>query len=236
MDEKQPVGARRPGPGVIAALLGAVALGGLTVTVGYGFATEYGDTGAPALEVAWRTVQSWSIGVGLTAAVAVGAALSARGSRPVALAAAAVVAGTALGLAAGGVLGTEAKYARYPTVPNCTDEFDGGPAMPVTRAAQRELEGLHHPAPFSGGGSSGVDGCSSELMMRDGEDPGPHYRTALPDAGWTVVTDTDEVLVAEKADQAFELALDDVGSWTVWVGPKGRSAPDLEEGQAGPRR
>ena len=236
MDEDMKSRSRRPGVALIAALVLAVMLGGLTVTIGYGFTVEYGDTSAPALEAAWHTVRDWAFGVGLTAAVALGAALSARRLRWVTVVALGVVAGTVLGLAVAGVVGTAAKYARYPDVPNCTDEFDGGPAMPVTRAAQRGFEAIEHPAPFSGGGSSGVDGCSSELMLRDGQDAGPHYRTALPADGWTIVTDTDEVLRAEKAGQAFELTLDDVGSSTVWIGPEGLGRRVLEDGQVGPRK
>ena len=197
---------------------------------------EYADTGAPALVTAWDSVRAWFVGIPLTGVVALGAALTARGSqRQAALVAAGLVAATVLGTAVAGVVGARVKYDRYPATPDCTDQFDGGPAMPVTRASQQAFEELDHPAPFSGGGSSGIDGCSSELMVRDGEDPTRHYRAALAAQGWTVVTDNDALLRAEKHGQAFDLTVDDVGMWTVWIGPEGLQQRSLEDGQVGPR-
>jgi hypothetical protein len=105
----------------------------------------------------------------------------------------------------------------------------------VTRAAQRGFESIDHPGPFGGGGSSGVDGCSTQVMARDHVDVRGHYRTALPANGWRVVTDDTEVLRALHGRQAFELTRDDSG-WWVWIGPSRLQERPLPEGVVGPRR
>ena len=223
---------RRTSRGAVALLLAAAALGGLTVLVAYGFATEYADTSAPAAETAVRSIGDWWFAVAVTAVPALVAAVVRR-TPAVLVAGGVVVALTLLGVGAGAVLGAQQKYERYPATPNCTDEFDGGPAMAVTQAAQRAYESIEHPAPFSGGGSSGEVGCASELMVRGEEDPADHYRTALRDAGWTVTVDTDVVLRAEQREQAFELAQDAGGAWTVWIGPRALEAPSDQDGRVG---
>jgi hypothetical protein len=204
--------------GVTAALALALVVAGLTVTVGYGFATEYADASARPLEAAWWTVRSWSLGIVLAATVAFGAALSVR-SRAVTVVAVVLVGGTVVTLGVAGVLGATAKYDRYPVVPDCIGEFDAGPALRVVRAAQRAFEELDHPAPFSGGGRSGGDGCSSELMVRDEESPVPGYRAGLSANGWDVVTDTGPLVRAKRDGEAFELFRGEGGAWTVWIGP-----------------
>jgi len=217
--------------GVAGLLLLAALLGGLAVTVAYGFSVEYADTAATALETAIRTVGDWWFTIAIVAVPAALAALLRRTTRVV-LAAVLVVGLTVLGVGAGAVLGAQEKYERYPATPNCTAELDRGPAMPVTQAAQRAYESIEHPAPFSGGGSSGVDGCSSQLMVRD-DDPTDHYRSALPGAGWKIVSDTDLMLRAEHDDEAFELTQDEFGDWTVWIGPRDLASPDTHNGRVG---
>jgi len=199
----------------------AVLLGGFTVLVAYGLATEYGDTAAPRAQVASRALHDWWFAFVVVGAVAAGAVILRR-SGGMFLAALAVLGVVVAGTAVGAVLGVERKYDSYPSLPDCTSEFASGPAVPVTRAAQQGFESIDHPGPFSGGGSSGVDGCSSELMLRHGEDPVPAYRAALPAAGWRIVTDTDGHIRALKGRQAFELKRGEASGWTVWIGPQGR--------------
>ena len=94
--------------------------------------------------------------------------------------------------APGAAVGVEQKLGRYPASPHCTAEFTTGPAVPVVRAAQAAFEELDHPGPFGGGGSSGVDGCSSEVMVADGVDPRPAYRRTLAAHGWAIESDAED--------------------------------------------
>jgi hypothetical protein len=214
---------------VVAALFGA-----LTVSIAYGFAVDYGDTGAGRWGSAVDGLRWWWFGVAIVAVLALGALRMAFGSLLVRAAAVVLVLGTLVGTGAGAAIGTEHKLARYPAVPDCTDEFTSGPAVPVVRAAQAAYEELDHPGPFSGGGSSGVDGCSSELIVADGTDPRPAYRRTLSGQGWEVSADTGDALRAVRRGQAFELSGPDEG-WWVWIGPDGLEEQGLEEGEVGPR-
>lgn len=206
----------------------------LVVAVSYGFNVEYGDTGATAGRTALRALTGSSgVAIVIVGTLAVSAALVGRRSRVVRALAVLVLAVTVAGVPLGAVLGTQAKYDRLPDVPSCTSEFTGGPALPVVRAAQAAFEEIGHPAPFSGGGSSGIDGCSSELMVRHGVDPRPSYREELRAHGWLVTEDEADRVTATRDGQGFELTRD--GGWWVWIGPAGLEEQDLEDGQFGPR-
>jgi hypothetical protein len=222
----------RPAPVllVLAALFGA-----LTVSVAYGFALEYGDTGVGRWRNALDGLRWWGFGVAVVAVLALGAVLLSRGSLTVRSTAAVLVIGSLAGTAAGAAWGTEQKHARLPRTPNCTAELTSGPAVPVVRAAEASFRELHHPGPFTGGGSSGVDGCSSELVLSDGTDPRPSYRRSLAEHGWTVAGGSGEQLRAVQGRQAFELTRSG-GTWTVWIGPADLEEPRRAEGEVGPRR
>jgi hypothetical protein len=217
------------------ALVLAAALGGLTVMVATGLAAEYGDTSASQAEVAWTSLRSWALGLVLTAAVAGAGAWLARGSRLVAGVAAGIVVVTCVGVPVGSVLGVQQKLERYGAVPDCTDGFSRGPAVPATEAAQEGFESLDHPGVFAGGGSAGVDGCSTQLMTRGGVDVREHYRGLLPQAGWVITSDTDGMLRATKDSQAFEVTSPGVGTWEIWIGPSELERQPLDEGQVGLR-
>jgi hypothetical protein len=231
MKNGQAGGGNRIGTGLC--LLLAVVLGGLTVVIAYGFSVEYADTAAPPWDLAWHSVRSWSAGIAVTMLACSGSLLSSRGSRPAVIASTAVVASTVLAVGVAGTVGAQHKFERYPSTPNCTDEFTGGPALRVTRQAQAAFEQINHPGPFSGGGSSGVDGCSSELMLRDATNPVERYRDVLPASGWTVASDEPGKLAAEKGGQAFELTRDG-NSWWVWIGPLGSGSAVDHAGRFGP--
>lgn len=216
-------------------LLGAAVLGGLGVLVAYGVSSEYGDTGATRTDLAVSAVVSWAPLLVVAAGLVLGAALRSRGSVAVRVSGAAVVATLLVGLPAAQVLGVEAKFDRYPSTPRCADGFTSGPAVPVVQAAQEAFEELDHPGPFSGGGSTGLDGCESELMLRHGQSPVAAYRSALAAAGWTVVTGTEALLRAERDGLAFELTRTEDGGWWVWIGPVGIAPQDLDDGEVGPR-
>ena len=97
-----------------------------------------------------------------------------------------VVGATLVAVPGGAVLGVRQKFDRYPDLPSCTAGFRAGPALPVVRAAQAGFAELDHPGPFSGGGSSGVDGCSSQLMVDARVDVPAVYRQTLIEAGWRI--------------------------------------------------
>jgi len=138
------------------------------------------------------------------------------------------------GVPAAALLGVRAKFDGYPSTPDCTDGFTTGPAAPVVRAAQAAFEEIDHPGPFSGGGSSGVDGCSSQVMVRDGADVAGAYRVALERAGWQFSPTAAGRIRAVKGPQAFELT-GDSDEWWVWIGPATLHERPLREGQVGPR-
>lgn len=222
----------------VALLVLATLLGGLTVSVAYGFALEYGDTGMNRWQTALEGLRWWWFGVAIVAVLAFGALRLAWGSLLVRSAAVGLVLGTIVGTGAGAAIGAEQKLRRLPETPSCTDEFTSGPAVPVVRAAQSAFEQLDHPGPFTGGGSSGVDGCSSELVIPDGADPRPAYRLSLAEHRWAVERDAGGVLRAVRDGQAFELSggAGGAGGWTVWIGPANLEERLLEEGEVGPRR
>jgi hypothetical protein len=225
---------RRVHPAAVLLAL-AVVVAALTVSVAHGFALEYGDTGAGRWRSALDGLRWWWFGVAVVAVLALGAVLRSWGSLAVRSAAAVLVVGTLAGTGAGAAIGVEQKLDRYPPTPGCTAEFTSGPAVPVVRAAQAAYEELDHPGPFTGGGSSGIDGCSSELVVRDGTDPRATYRSSLAEHGWTVEADSEEVLSAERDGQEFELSRQG-STWTTWIGPAGLEEPRRAEGEVGPRR
>jgi hypothetical protein len=219
----------------LALLVVAAVFGAVTVSVAYGFALEYGDTGAGWWRSALDGVRWWWFGVAIVGVLALVALRLAGRSRLVRVAAPVLLVGTLLGTGAGAVVGVEQKLDRYPAVPDCVGEFVGGPALPVVRAAQAAYEQLDHPGPFSGGGSAGVDGCSSDVVVADGTDPRPAYRRTLAAHGWRVSDDSDRRLRAVRGGQAFELSSTE-WRWTVWIGPVLAEERRLEDGEVGPRR
>lgn len=221
---------------LLALAMGAAAL---LVTISYGLALEYGDTGAPDGTIALQSYRDWGIGVALVAGLSAAAAAVARrsrGRRALTVAATVVIAATFVGVPVGAVVGVHQKLDRYPDLPSCTGEFTGGPAAPVTRKAQAAFEELNHPGPFSGGGSSGVDGCTSQLMVPQSLDAPAAYEETLAANGWRAGEDRADLLVATKDGLAFELSRDQDGSWWVWIGPDGLEVPPTEPGVVAPRR
>ena len=208
---------------VVLLLLLCALTGALLVAVAFGFSAEYADTDAGTLTLAASTLGDWAMFLVVPGAFAVAALAVARRHarlRVVTVTALLLVLTTA-GIAGGGVLGAAAKYERYPSLPSCTDEFTGGPAYPVVHAAQAAYEELDHPAPFSGGGSSGIDGCQRQLMVRGEVDPVAAYRAELTDNGWRLTEGaTGESLRAVRGSQAFEVTRGTHGDWWVWIGPR----------------
>ena len=211
------------------------AVGALFVTVVYGLSKEYGDTAESILRTGVGAIGQWALGLLVVGALATLAVAASHRQEKVRVLAGLLVVGTVAAVPVAAVLGVHDKYAGYPALPHCTAGIRSGPALPVVRASQRVFAELEHPARFSGGGSSGVDGCVQQLMVRDGIDPRAGYRDQLRDRGWRVVEDGPEALAAEKDGQRFELVRDELG-WTVGVGPTGVERPaEPAEGAVRPR-
>ena len=121
-------------------------------------------------------------------------------------------------------------------LPSCTDGFRTGPAVPVDRAAQAGFAERDHPGPFSGGGLSGVEGCSTQLMLDDHVDVRALYRGTLVDNGWRISHDKPDLVAATKNGQGFEASRDRDDSWWVWIGPAGLQSEPTQPGEVSPRR
>lgn len=211
-------------PAAVILLMVTAALALLVVSVSYGLALEYGETAATDARIAVQSLRDWGIGIVLVVGLAGGTVLVARrsrGRRAMTVTAVVVVGATLVAVPGGAVLGVRQKFDRYPDLPSCTDGFRAGPALPVVRAAQAGFAELDHPGPFSGGGSSGVDGCSSQLMVDARVDVPAVYRQTLIEAGWRIGHDEPDLVTATKDGQMFEASVDRDGSWWVWIGPAG---------------
>lgn len=229
---------RQVRPGAVVLLVLTVALAYLVVSISYGLALEYGDTAATHARIAAQSLRDWGIGIVLVVAFAgwaVAAARRSRGRRAMTVIAAVAAVTTLVGVPAGAVLGVRQKFQTYPDLPSCTDGFRTGPAAPVVRAAQAGFAELDHPGPFSGGGSSGVDGCSTQLMVDEYVDVPAVYRGTLIDTGWQISDDKPDLVAATKNGQGFEASRDQDGSWWVWIGPAGLQSQPTQPGEVAPR-
>lgn len=230
---------RQVRPWAVVLLMLTVALACLVVNISYGLALEYGDTAETDAHIAAQSLRDWGIGILLVigSAVAVfAAARRSRGRRAMRGSAAVAVVATLVGVPAGAALGVRQKFDAYPDLPSCTDGFRTGPAAPVVRAAQARFAELDHPGPFSGGGSSGVDGCSTQLMVDEHVDVPGVYRGTLVDTGWQISHDEPDLITATKNGQEFEASRDQDGSWWVWIGPAGLQSQPTQPGEVAPRR
>ncbi len=230
---------RRVRPGAVVLLVLTAAVAFLVVNISYGLALEYGDTAATDARIAAQSFRDWGIGIVLVVGLAgwaVAVARRSRGRRAMTVTAAVAVVVTLVGVPAGAVLGVQQKFDRYPELPSCTDGFRTGPAVPVVRAAQAGFAELDHPGPFSGGGSSGVDGCSTQLMVDQHVDVPAGYRDTLIDTGWRIRHDGQDLVAATKDGQGFEASRDQDGSWWVWIGPAGLQSQPTQPGEVTPRR
>lgn len=206
----------------------AAASAGLLIAISYGFATEYADTAGTDSGVALRSFGDWWIGLVVVFACAAGgfaAARRSRGRRVMSRLAVAVAVVALIGLPVAAVVGKHEKFDRYPDQPTCTSGFRSGPAVPVLRDAQGEFVELDHPGPFSGGGTSGVDGCAVQLMVDEDVDVSAAYGPTLAENGWRIDRDRQTLVSATKDDQQFEAYRDRDGTWWVWIGPQGQRPP-----------
>src|SRR3954468_1199270 len=230
---------RRLRPGAVVLLVLTVALASLVVDISYGLALEYGETAASDVGIAARSLRDWGIGLLLVAGLAGWTMSAARGSRArrtITVCAVAAVVVTLGGVPSGAVLGVHRKLDAYPELPSCGDGFRTGPAVPVVRAAQAGFAELEHPGPFGGGGSSRVDGCSTQLMVGEDVEVPVSYRATLASHGWRISRVDPDLVAATKNGQDFEASRDQDGSWWVWIGPTGLRAQPSRAGEVAPRR
>ena len=203
-------------------LAATVLVGLLVVAVSSALAREYADVRAEDTTVAVGALRDWAPGQLLVTVLGAFVALTARGSRgrrALTLAAASSVLLTLVAVPALAVVGVHRKYDAMPRVPACTQGFTGGPAVPVVRAAQDGFDELDHPGPFGGGGTSGLDGCTSQLMTRADVDVVAAYRRVLPAAGWRLGTVRPDRVAATRDGLRFTASLDRDEVWWVRVGP-----------------
>lgn len=212
----------------IAQLVLAATGAGLAIFISYGFNVEYADIGGSDASIAARSFTDWWIGLVVVFAFAAGAVAAARRSRrrrALSGIAVAIAVVTVVGIPAGAVLGKHEKFDRYPKQPSCTSGFNGGPAVPVLRAAQDRFVELDHPGPFSGTGESGIDGCAAELLVNGDADVTAAYRRTLVENGWRIDRYDRRLVTATKDGQGFEATPRTDGSWWVWIGPEGLRPP-----------
>jgi hypothetical protein len=225
--------------GAVVLLVLNAALAAVMVSISYGLTLEYGDTAATDGRIAAQAFRDAGVGIALAvgfAGWAVAAARRSPGRRAITVAAVVTVGVTLVGVPGGAVLGVQQKFDRYPHLPSCTAGFRNGPAVPVVRAAQARFAELDHPGPFSGGGSSGVAGCSTQLMVDARVEVRAVYRDTLIDTGWRISQDEPDLVAATKNGQDFEASRDQDGSWWVWIGPARLQSQPTQNGEVTPRR
>lgn len=199
-------------------------LAALGVLFHYGLTVEYGDVTHSALE---GLRAGFTVGTGAMALVLVGlvglVALVLSSRLWMRLLAAAIPLLMVIGMFGLTPAALRKKLeVQYDATPQCVSAEDMGPG-PGTRAAresQLAFESIDHVGHFGGGGGSGVGGCDRPFVLTDDVEVLPHYRSALPDAGWRVVEDDEHRLVAERDGMAFVVVTCDQGG-VVWAGEAG---------------
>lgn len=98
------------------------------------------------------------------------------------------------------------------------------------REAQQVFDSISHIGRFSGGGMSGVGGCTRWFALSGDVDVLQHYREALPAAGWEVVEDDGHHLRAHLNGRAFDVMPCPRGG-VIWAGDD--DAPSFGPGTPG---
>lgn len=202
-------------------LLVSAAVGAGAALFTFGFLSEYGTTSGSRAEGALGGLRFAAVPLVVAGVLAAAAFVFGRRSARLPVVAVAVVLVGVGGVVAAGAQAAVVKYDRLPRLPHCYDEeFAGSPAEPVARAVQDAFAGLDHPWRFSGGGSTGLDGCGSTLLNVTYGEAAAHYRGALPSAGWEVTRDEASGLEARRGDLVFSLTDSGCGSVAIAIKPK----------------
>lgn len=194
----------------------------LTVVVTSGFLTEYGTTTGSAWEGAGDGLTGAAVPLLVVLGLAVVTFRSGRSSVPVRVLSVAVVPLAVAGVLAAGAQAAVNKHDGLERVSDCVpEEALGGPAESMLRDVQAAFAELEHADRFSGGGSTGIDGCSRFVLNVTFEEAATHYRDALPAAGWEVTVDEDARLVATRDGLDFRLTDDraESGMVALAIGP-----------------
>lgn len=204
----------------------------LAVLVHHGFMAVYGDITDTAFEgLIWGlTAGPAGMALGVVAVVAVvGLVLSPR--LWMRLTAVAIPVLMLLVMLAVTPLALGQKIGKYDSSPQCVIEGTDEPMASADRESQRAFDSIEHIGLYSGGGMSGVGGCSRGFAISEDVDVLQHYRAALPEAGWEVVEDDGRHLRAQHEGLAFEV-MPCPGGGVVWAGSEddpayGQGRPEL---------
>lgn len=215
--------------GAIVYLVLAAVVGAATALMVAGFLTEYGTTTGSPFEGATDAVAMGLLPLLVGCALA-GAALVAGRRTPWLRRASVLVALVSVAaLLAGGAQAAVTKYDRFPTSPTCDPR---GFAVPIKAMLERVQEAgaeLGHPDRFSGGGSTGYDGCTDHLLNVTFDEAADHYRGELPARGWVITSHAASPLRARRGDLAFVLSGRRHGEIAVHIGPTPAAARQLAE-------
>lgn len=203
----------------------------LAVLVHYEFMRIYGDISGTALEgLTWGlTAGPSGLGLGLVAVIAIiGFMIATR--RWMRFAAVAIPVLMLIGMFAvtPAALGQRLQ-AQFASTPQCVIEGTDEPMASADRESQQVFDSITHIGQFTGGGMSGVGGCSRGFVLPGDADVLQHYRAALPAAGWQVVEDDGRHLRAHLDGRAFAVMPCPRGG-VVWAG----SDDDTSFGQGRP--
>lgn len=209
------------GRGVSVAVLLAVEAGLalLAILVHQGFMAMYGDVTGGAFEaLTWGlTAGPSGLAFGLVAVVAViGLLLATRLWMRLTAVAIPVLMLIGMFAVTPSALGQRLE-AQFDSTPQCMIEGTAEPMATADRESQRAFDSIQHIGHFSGGGMSGVAGCSRGFVLSGNVDVLQHYRAALPAAGWQVVEDDGRHLRAHHDGAAFEVVPCPRGG-VVWAG------------------
>lgn len=200
----------------------AVVVAALTILLTAGFLTEYGTTTGSARDGARDGLAGAAVPLLAVLALAVVAFVSGRRSGPVRLLSLALVPLAVAGVLAAGAQAAVSKYDDLERVPDCVpEEAFGGPAETMLRDVQAAFAELAHPDRFSGGGSTGIDGCSRFVLNVTFDEAAAHYRDALPAAGWEITVDDATRVEAVRDGLVFRLTDDrtESGMVAIAIGP-----------------
>lgn len=205
----------------------------LAILVHQGFMAMYGDvTGGSFEALTWGlTAGPSGLAFGLVVIVAlIGLMLSTR--RWMRLAAVAIPVLMLIGMFAvtPAALGQRIQV-QFDSTPQCVTEGSDERMATAERESQRAFDSIEHVGLYSGGGMSGVGGCSRWFVLSDNVDVLQHYRAALPEAGWDVIEDDGRHLRAHHEGLAFEV-MPCPGGGIVWAGSEddpafGQGTPGL---------
>ncbi len=204
----------------------------LAVMVHYEFMRIYGDVSGTALEgLTWGlTAGPSGLGLGLVAVVAmIGFMISTR--RWMRLTAVAIPVLMLIGMftVTPAALGQKLEN-QFVSAPQCVAEGTAEPMASADHEAQQAFDSISHIGHFSGGGMSGVGGCTRWFKLSGGGDVLQHYRAALPAAGWEVVEDDGRHLRAHLDGRAFDV-MPCPGGGVIWAGSDDQ--PSYGQGRPG---